>query len=233
MKECISTLLWFMWCSRNDYIFRGKPINQEYIWSQRLQFQIFTEEGKTIKVPLRISWEPPPLGWFKLNIDGASLNNPGMAGIGGVIRNHKGEFVAAFAKNIGIATNNKAELWALKQGLKIVIELEISNVIIETDSSFLFSCIRSSGTSHSSHKTLVLEAKLMMQNLDRIILKFGYRELNGVADYLAKKGSTLHLNEEIFLDHMDHTLRNLINMDINCSFIRCTSNPCTNMLLLK
>lgn len=39
--------------------------------------------------------------------------NPGNARIGGSIRNHKGHFVAPFAKNIGIATNNKAEIWVL------------------------------------------------------------------------------------------------------------------------
>jgi len=31
-------------------------------------------------------WKPPPHGFLKVNIDGASKGNPGLAGFGGVIR---------------------------------------------------------------------------------------------------------------------------------------------------
>lgn len=34
------------------------------------------------------SWKPPPLGKFKLNFDGASRGNPGLAGVGMVIFDH-------------------------------------------------------------------------------------------------------------------------------------------------
>lgn len=36
--------------------------------------------------------------------------NIGNGGIGRIIRDHEGSFVAAFAKNIGISTNNKVEV---------------------------------------------------------------------------------------------------------------------------
>lgn len=73
-----------------------------------------------------MKWDPPPPGWHKLNIDGAFHKNPGMAGIGGVIRDDNGEFVPAFAKNIGSASNNQAELWVLKQSLQMVIDIKLS-----------------------------------------------------------------------------------------------------------
>ncbi|KAH9294777.1 hypothetical protein KI387_038365, partial [Taxus chinensis] len=44
-----------------------------------------------------IHWHPPNLNWYKLNFDGASKGNLGIAAGGGVIRDHKGSLVAAYA----------------------------------------------------------------------------------------------------------------------------------------
>ena len=43
-----------------------------------------------------IHWQPPQLGFVKLNFDGASRGNPGKFGIGACIRNCKG-FVLAIS----------------------------------------------------------------------------------------------------------------------------------------
>nr|POE99931.1 putative ribonuclease h protein [Quercus suber] len=56
-----------------------------------------------------INWEKPDLNWFKLNIDGSSIGNPGKAG-GGIIRNQHGNWVRGFARSIGIASSVVAEL---------------------------------------------------------------------------------------------------------------------------
>lgn len=40
----------------------------------------------------------------------------------------------------------------------------------------------------------------MLDHFDHALIKFGYREINGVADLLAKQGSDLKMNEEIFFD---------------------------------
>lgn len=213
MKNCISTIFWLMWRARNEFIFKNKEINQDVLWNQRHSFNIRINKANKITSIVHLKWEPPPVGWFKVNIDGASIKNPGMAGIGAVIRNHKGEFVAALAKNIGIATNNTAELWALHKGLKLCIDLEITKLIVEIDSCFLLSCFHSSTTTHNIHRMLIREVQISMSKMERMTLKFGYRELNGGADYMAKKGSTLHLDEEFSLDHVDNFLADIIDKD--------------------
>lgn len=47
-----------------------------------------------------IKWLAPQPGWFKLNTDGASHGNPGLAAAGGVVRNEAGDWVGGFALNI-------------------------------------------------------------------------------------------------------------------------------------
>jgi len=74
---------------------------------------------------------------LKINIDGASKGNPGMAGFGGVIRYERGCIKDIFYSHPSIATNNKAELMALEQCLEILIEANSHNVIIEVDSKMV------------------------------------------------------------------------------------------------
>ena len=62
-------------------------------------------------------WHPPPKGYLKCNIDGASKGNPGIAGYGGVLRDEEGIIIFIFHYHLGKATNNMAELMALEQCL--------------------------------------------------------------------------------------------------------------------
>uniref|UniRef100_A0A2N9IFC0 CCHC-type domain-containing protein n=1 Tax=Fagus sylvatica TaxID=28930 RepID=A0A2N9IFC0_FAGSY len=52
-----------------------------------------------ILMPIR--WEKPSPGWVKLNTDGSSLVNLGIAGSGGLIRNSDGDWIMGFVRNIG------------------------------------------------------------------------------------------------------------------------------------
>lgn len=82
-------------------------------------------------------WKPPPYGFLKVNIDGASKGNPGLAGFGGVIRDEQGQIKKIFHGHLGKATNNMAELMALEQCLEILVDLDSHNVIIEADSELI------------------------------------------------------------------------------------------------
>ena len=48
-----------------------------------------------------ISWNPPTHNWIKLNTDGCSKGNPGIAGGGGVIRDSLGRWLGGFLVHIG------------------------------------------------------------------------------------------------------------------------------------
>ncbi|CAL1362165.1 unnamed protein product [Linum trigynum] len=48
----------------------------------------FLSSSNNIPVPqimAAVAWTPPPKGWLKLNIDGASNGNPRLAGAGGAL----------------------------------------------------------------------------------------------------------------------------------------------------
>ena len=87
-------------------------------------------------------WQPPPHGFLKINIDGASKGNPGMAGFGEVIRDEQGRIKDIFHSDLGTTTNNMAELMALEQCLEILIELNLHNAIIEADSELVINAAK-------------------------------------------------------------------------------------------
>ena len=87
-------------------------------------------------------WIPPPIGWTKLNFDGASRGNLGTIGIGCIINNDSGNWIAKRAKSIRSTTNNLAELKALQEGIQICLNLSISKLITKGDSQIVLNAIR-------------------------------------------------------------------------------------------
>ncbi|OVA07130.1 Ribonuclease H domain [Macleaya cordata] len=69
-------------------------------------------------------WIPPHENQIKICCDGCSKGNPGFSGAGIVIRNHRGNTLAAMSIGLGICTNFVAEIlpiilameWAFDQG---------------------------------------------------------------------------------------------------------------------
>jgi len=77
--------------------------------------------GKVKKLAIEKDfWHPPPQGFMKFNIDGASKGNLGTAGYGGVLRDENGCIHFIFHFHLGRATNNMAELIALEKSLDIL-----------------------------------------------------------------------------------------------------------------
>jgi hypothetical protein len=74
-------------------------------------FQKPTRKSPSSTIPDR--WEPPPVGFIKLNFDGASKGNLGSVGLGGAFQNDKGELLRIYVGSLGIDSNNAAELQAL------------------------------------------------------------------------------------------------------------------------
>ncbi|WMV32724.1 hypothetical protein MTR67_026109 [Solanum verrucosum] len=80
--------------------------------------------------------------WVKLNSDGSALSNPGRIGAGGILRDHTGEMVLAFATPLGEGPNNQAELEAAIFGITGSLELGYKNILLEVESQLLVDWIK-------------------------------------------------------------------------------------------
>ena len=134
--------VWILWLHRNRVLFRNERVQDNLkpsVLAKVVEFAYIgiNEKLNTTHRSIQVRWTKPPLSWHKLNLDGSSIGNSGRAGGGGLIRDDKGVWVKGYARNIGHTTSVAAELWALRDGLRLCSALKIPDVIIELDAKLI------------------------------------------------------------------------------------------------
>jgi ribonuclease HI len=125
---------------------------------------------------------------FKLQFDGCSKSNPGLAGAGAVIYdNIKNVEIWSGSEFIGTdITNNYAEYMGLIIGLKKAEEMKIKQLIVEGDSMLVIKQMNGEYKVKSLHLIdLHNEAKLLAKKFECIHYKHIYRNNNKRADELS------------------------------------------------
>lgn len=117
-----------------------------------------------------------------------SLSNPRKVGVGGILHNSSGLWISGFSLNLGIATNNIAKLWAIRQGLLLVWYLGFKFVYLETNSTTVITWLIIDGISSQDVVPLISDCRNLMAQAWAIHLLHIYREANEFADALAKWG---------------------------------------------
>ncbi|KAK4733775.1 hypothetical protein R3W88_008036 [Solanum pinnatisectum] len=133
-----------------------------------------------------VQWNRPPDEWVKINTDGSALNNPGIIGAGGIIRNKNGELILAFATPLGEGTNNQAEVEAAILGLSWCVNLRYDKVILEVDSQLLVDWFKNSTAATWSLYSQMQKLQHIATELTQVKCTHILREANYVADSLAK-----------------------------------------------
>jgi hypothetical protein len=88
------------------------------------------------------NWKSSPVGSLKLNFDRVSKGNPGMTGMGGVIRDSDGNIIWLYVGSLGNSTNNATEFGALEIGLEILRHERMTNAIVEGDSTLVINTVK-------------------------------------------------------------------------------------------
>ncbi|CAN1165940.1 Putative ribonuclease H protein At1g65750 [Linum perenne] len=143
--------------------------------------------------PIHVVWKKPETRWIKLNFDGSCKGENGVSSIGGVIRNHKSEFMLAYAEPICSKTSTLAEMAALQRGLELVRENGWNKVWLEGDAKSIMDIIHKSNKKVSCMELqkFAKNIGMIMSYIDECKLSHVYREGNRTADKLARMGHHL------------------------------------------
>ncbi|XP_025635616.1 uncharacterized protein [Arachis hypogaea] len=215
----VTSSLWFF---RNKLIFEGNSTTVASAIAQiRVRFDEFNRSSRS-KVHLNapyanharlISWKPPSEDAVKLNVDGSYMAITNNAACGGILRNYLGGFIKGFSCNLGSCSIMHAELWGIVHGLRIATSLNLSCVIVESDSASALKFITQSYPTTHSCSSLIEEIKLQANRIPHVYWNNVPREANSVADQLAKKGQHLPLGLHTF-DSAPCEISHIIASDI-------------------
>ncbi|KAK4733758.1 hypothetical protein R3W88_008019 [Solanum pinnatisectum] len=140
--------------------------------------------GKCIhdtKVTL-VMWKSPLEHWVKLNTDDSALSNPGKVGAGGILGDHTGKMLLAFASPLGEGSNNRTEIEAAIFGLSWSLELGCRNIILEVGSQFLVEWIMNKTQHPWSINTQVRKLQTLIRKTQQFKCRHIYKEGNYVDD---------------------------------------------------
>ncbi|KAJ1425364.1 Ribonuclease H domain [Sesbania bispinosa] len=194
---CIRFILETIWRHRNAIVF-----NQFRASIETLKMQICSQLRIAIKAlkvrnfdqinshlnPILVRWNPPPLGWAKVNTDGSFSPATLSAACGGVIHDHWGLFLFAFSNFLGNCSIMEAELWGILRGLNTASQIGLKQVIIEDDSVIALQFMeKGCPTSHLAFELVhrILQAAMLFDNL---VWSHTFREGNSLANCFSKKG---------------------------------------------
>ena len=148
--ELFLTVAWAIWFNRNKVIHEDKCSSPSQVWQMAKNLiEEFNEAASsdlfTPRPSQLYSWSPPPPGVFKINVDGSSSDLGESSSIGVIIRDCKGQTVAAFCKPLQSHFSAElVEVLALEQGIFLAWELQLSRVMFESDALSVINAINDS-----------------------------------------------------------------------------------------
>ncbi|CAA7032614.1 unnamed protein product [Microthlaspi erraticum] len=192
--------LWWSWKWRCINVFNGTGRCRDRVKFVREQAKEVTlahatqatrASGMISRAERRTVWMRPQTNWVKVNTDGASRGNPGLATAGGVLRDERGHWRCGFALNIGICSAPLAELWGVYYGLWIAWEQRAQRVELEVDSEVV---VRFLTTRIGEENPLSFLVRLCHGFISRdwiVRISHVHREANRLADGLANYAFSL------------------------------------------
>ncbi|KAK2662893.1 hypothetical protein Ddye_001467 [Dipteronia dyeriana] len=212
-----SATAWSIWEARNQAMFKGNPVNITY-YVDLVRFRVawwFNHHGKGLSEPISIIlenlktccaevkkiqtsgnkvWVPPKKADLSFNVDGSDRRIFGKAGIRGVLRNSKGEILCSFFAPVSSLDVNMVELMAIHKACVICVSNPVfvgKKIIISSDSSTAVSWVIDNDFGNLCLWDLIADIRSMLFYLDNTTVKHCSRDLNNMADRLAKHGIAL------------------------------------------
>lgn len=138
----------------------------------------------------------------ELFTDGGARLNPGLAGIGVLLRTPTGEVIEEIARPIGTATNNAAEYVALIEGLELALEHGVKDLVVYIDSPVVYGHLNGWQVKSQRLQLLLDKLNLLQREFKSCTISRVERAGNAEADRLANQGMD-ESTARMFTIHLD------------------------------
>ncbi|XP_019266819.1 PREDICTED: uncharacterized protein LOC109244217 [Nicotiana attenuata] len=147
-----------------------------------------------------------------------------MGGMGGVFRDHKGDWIMGYQHSSPSSSPLQAELEALKEGFSIILTHGYTPPVVETDATKVIKILYSNCVPYNS---TIVNCKWLMHQLKQPKINHNFREGNKVAHRMAKEALKHARKHQLFDNPVPFVLNNLA-MDKN-GYVYLVKNISTNV----
>ena len=143
-------------------------------------------------------WHPPPESAFKLNFDAVIFLELNCSRVGAMIRNERGEVMAAMSARGPqvVDTSEEAEILACRMAMEFVREAGFTELVIEGDNVNVMKSVSASGADQSRLGHIIQDIKWLTQGLRKVSFSYVRRVANSVAHGLARYAK--YVKEDIY-----------------------------------
>ncbi|KAK3220751.1 hypothetical protein Dsin_014721 [Dipteronia sinensis] len=144
------------------------------------------------KIQRSADWHPPLPHTLKFNVDSSAMGSPSLAGIGGVLRDHRGKVVCIFSESIGIHDAISAKILVIDKTCVLFasrLDLSDRNLVVVSDSRVVIKWLNNNGIGSIEHAQTILNIRSNLAVIGQASVCFGPRNSNSFADALARKNS--------------------------------------------
>jgi ribonuclease HI len=134
-----------------------------------------------------VRWSPPPEGTVYINCDAALFSSSRRMGLGVVIRNHIGQYVAACRElHEKVTTPEVVEAMALRRALSLAGDEGFSKIMVVSDCLSLVQRVLAPSMDRSSVGVVVQDIKALAQDFEAFSLSHVFHQFNESAHILAR-----------------------------------------------
>ena len=183
-------MLWFVWKERNKRVWNNKFLSQYQIFFQATTYlhtlRSVQPKSNGNRRLLR-TWVPPPIGWLKVNIDGAFCASSSSGGVGVIVRDSDGRIVAGMCKRLShVMGPDMVEAMAGRVACVLATSYNLSPIVFESDCMKVINASKNEEVDNSSFGLIMEDVKALLGGLLSSFFVHVIREANMVAHKAAK-----------------------------------------------
>jgi ribonuclease HI len=195
----VATMIWLLWYNRNQWLWNQEKKDEIQLGAQA--FHMWDDWYKAQKLNNNISedepvqqhhnWIPPTHGRLKRNVDAAFHNGGRITSGGWCVRDDSGQFIRAGTHWLrGELSIIEAETLALLEAMRTTCQMNMQNVIFETDAQIVAGATNSNHVGVSLFSTIILNLKNLLHLNPNFEVKFVKHQANSVAHKLARAANS-------------------------------------------
>ncbi|XP_031099793.1 uncharacterized protein LOC116003991 [Ipomoea triloba] len=188
----MATVCWKVWDARNKLVWQNQRSHPSHIVDEAVVFldawrTIHNTNGEENVTTTVHTWKRPHFGKLKLNVDAAFDATKKRTGLGCILRDEEGKFIAALQQSCDNLYQPKiGEAIAIREALKWIKALNFQSFIVESDAQLVILGLKASSCM-SSFDLILQDIRNLASDVYDISFSFAKRSANKAAHMLARE----------------------------------------------